>query len=366
MKGVLKLGNVSGIRLEVHWTFIFLLLWIVFIEVKRGSSVNTLLTSILFIIILFACVVLHELGHALTARNFNIKTEKIMLLPIGGVANLEKMPENPMEEFKVAIAGPLVNLAIALVLVILFPVTSYFDLTAEELIEFMNAGNFDSFVFNLFLANLVLIVFNLIPAFPMDGGRVLRALLSTQMERSKATSIAAGLGQLLAFFFFILGILFNPFLVFIALFIFLGAFGENRMEQQLHLVKNYTVQDAMLTDCTRVYEHQTIKEMISLILAGTEKHFMVVDGQQQLLGLIHFKDILQNANNPELEVKHIYQKKFEVIHPKDPLKDALKLITASKDSFIPVTDNGTIVGAIDASNLSEFILISSKIRAETS
>ncbi|WP_340202275.1 site-2 protease family protein [Ascidiimonas sp. W6] len=361
MKGILKLGKVSDIRIEVHWTFIFLIVWIVFLELNRGGTIHTILTNILFILILFTCVVLHELGHALTAKNFNIKTEKITLLPIGGVASLEKMPEKPSEELKVAIAGPLVNLAIALVLLIVFPIEKYFNLSPDKLIEFVSSGSFDSFIFNMLLANLVLIVFNLIPAFPMDGGRVLRALLAMRMKRSKATEIAAGLGQILAVLFFILGILYNPFLVLIALFIFMGAFQENKIEQQLSVVKDYKVKDAMLTHFTLVNQTHTVEYMISLILAGTEKHFMVVDDQDSLIGVIHFKDILKHANQPDLQIRDLFHKNFKTIHPEDALPEVLRLITATKENFFPVLDKNTILGALDPTNLNEFILLTAKI-----
>ncbi|XLS30682.1 site-2 protease family protein [Flavobacteriaceae bacterium M23B6Z8] len=363
MKGILSIGRISGIRIEIHWTFIFLIGWIVFLELKRGGDFYSVIGSILFIFVLFACVVLHELGHALTAKNFDIKTEKITLLPIGGIARLEKMPEKPMEELKVAIAGPLVNLAIVLFLLILFPITSYFQLPAEDLIAFINEGSTNSFIFNVFLANIILIVFNLIPAFPMDGGRILRALLATRIDRSKATTIAATLGQILAFFFFIAGLVYNPFLVIIALFIFLGAFGENQIEQQLSLLKGYTVKDAMLTQLTKVYETYTVRDMISILLAGTEKHFIVVDAKDNLKGVLHFKEILKRANEPDLQINEILNKEVKTVKPEDPLPNVLKLITENRDSYVPVVEKGAVLGAIDISNLSEFILLTAKVKA---
>ena len=202
MKGTLNIGRVSGIKVQVHWTFVFLIAWVVFLEVSRGREMPAIALSILFVLVIFGCVVLHELGHALTARRFGISTRKITLLPIGGVASLERMPEKPQQELLVAVAGPAVNVVIAILLYIVFPIHRFLDLEPEALQEMLSAISPQNFVFYLFAANVMLVVFNAIPAFPMDGGRILRALLSMTIDRVQATRIAAALGQLMAVMFF--------------------------------------------------------------------------------------------------------------------------------------------------------------------
>ncbi len=198
-----------GIRIEVHWTFTLLLIWVVFLDIQRGGTTNTALMNIILILLLFLCVILHELGHALAARRFNINTKKITLLPIGGVASLEKMPEKPGQELIVALAGPAVNVIIAMLLFLVVPMKNYFGLDADSLVQLLAAPALETLLFYLFIANVMLVVFNLIPAFPMDGGRVFRALLAFTMDRARATEIAAGLGQALAVVFFMLGLIFQ-------------------------------------------------------------------------------------------------------------------------------------------------------------
>ncbi len=245
MKGILKLGSVSGIKIEVHWTFTLLLVWVVIAELQRGGNLSSTLFSIALLLLLFVCVVLHELGHALTAKRFRIITKKITLLPIGGMATMEKLPEKPLQEIAVALAGPAVNVIIALVLYFIVPVKSYFGTEPVKILESLNTLSLETFLFYLFAANVMLVLFNLIPAFPMDGGRVFRAFLALKMDRAKATSIATRLGQLMAVFFFLLGVLYNPFLILIALFIFVSAYGENQMVQQHSLLDGHTVKEAV-------------------------------------------------------------------------------------------------------------------------
>ncbi len=294
MKGVLNLGGVAGIKIEVHWTFTLLLVWIVFLELQRGGNATSALLNVAFILVLFLCVVLHELGHALTARKFNIQTRKITLLPIGGVALLDKMPENPRQELLVALAGPAVNVVIAILLLLIIPFKSYLGLQTEEIEQLLSTINLQNFLFYILIANIMLVVFNIIPAFPMDGGRVLRALLSFKMSRVKATNIAANLGQVLAVVFFMLGMLFNPFLVLIALFIFVGAYAEKRMVQQVSILKGHKVKEAMLTNITVLNPENSMQEVVDILLAGTEKDFVVVTGDK-IVGVLYHKDMYKTC-----------------------------------------------------------------------
>jgi len=212
VKSSLQLGSYAGIRVQVHWTFWLLIVWIILRELFYGNSVESMLWSSAFILVLFLCVVLHEFGHALTARRFGINTEKITLLPIGGVASLEDMPEDPKQELLVAIAGPLVNVAIAMILYPFVSLETYINQSPEELQQSLGTIQAANFLFYLFSANTMLVLFNMLPAFPMDGGRVLRAILSLKLNRVMATRIASGVGQFLAMIFFFIGIFYNPIL----------------------------------------------------------------------------------------------------------------------------------------------------------
>ena len=358
MKGVLRLGSVFGIRIEVHWTFTLLLIWVAFLELQQGANFDRILMNEALIVFLFVCVVLHELGHALTAKKFNINTEKIILLPIGGVATLEKMPEKPGQELLVALAGPAVNVVIAILLALIVPVKSYFNFDAVVLEEILYRPTFQNFLFYLFIANVMLVFFNLIPAFPMDGGRVLRALLTFKLGRVEATKIAAGIGQVLAFFFFVLGLFFNPFLILIALFIFFGAYGENQMVKRNSLLEGSLVREATLTNITLLSPVNSIQEVVDILLAGTEKDFVVVENEK-IVGIVTQKDVIKHAKTPSLLVKDIMEKSFQTVDASIEIIKVLELMGKEKNSFFPVTDNEKLIGAIDSTNISEFILLKS-------
>lgn len=360
MKGVLKLGSVSGIKIELHWTFTLLIAWVVFLDIQQGGDLTSSLFNVSLVLILFLCVVLHELGHALTAKKFMIQTQKITLLPIGGVALLDKMPEKPKQELLVAFAGPAVNVVIAFLLFLLLPLKNYLSLKPEEMESFLNTPNLQNFLFYLFAANLMLVVFNIIPAFPMDGGRVLRALLAMNMDRVKATNIAAKTGQVFAVIFFILGLFFNPFLILIALFIFIGAYGENQMVRQTALLEGHKVKEAMLTNITLLKPENTVQEVIDILLSGTEKNFIVAQNDK-IVGILYHKDILNNSKNRSLEVKEIMQKEFKTVEETGELKDIFDLIPKEKRNFYAVTHHGNIAGAIDTTNIGEFILLKNNL-----
>lgn len=356
MKGVLKIGRVSGIKIEVHWTFTLLLIWVAFLEIQKGSDLNRILLNEALILVLFVCVILHELGHALTAKKFGVKTKNILLLPIGGVATLEKMPEKPAQELWIALAGPAVNVVIAILLLLVVPVRSYFNFDSIVLEEMLYEPTLQNFLFYLFIANVMLVVFNLIPAFPMDGGRVLRALLSFKLGRVSATNIAASIGQGLAFIFFMLGLFFNPFLILIALFIFLGAYGENQMVKQGDLLEGHVVKEATLTNITRLRPSNNLQEVIDILLAGTEKDFVVIENEK-ILGILTQKDIIKHAKTPSVLVGDIMQRKFKAVDVTTEIMKVLQSIRKEESDFYPVVENGQLVGAIDTTNISEFILL---------
>ena len=361
MKGALQLGKVSNIRIFVHWTFLFILVWVVFLEIQKGGNFESILFNLAFVLVIFLCVVLHELGHGLMAKRFGIKTTKITLLPIGGVASLEGIPENPRHELLVALAGPAVNLLIVLVLYFMIPVQGFLELHITELLEKLSEFTLGNFLFYLFVANLGLVLFNLIPAFPMDGGRVLRALLAMGTDRVKATQIAASIGQSIAVVFLLLGMLFNPFLILIALFVFLGAYGENKMVQQIALLKGHKVKEAMLTQITLLKPADTIDKVVRLILSGTEKDF-IVEEDGKPVGILTNADIIKNSKNRKKEVREIMKTTYKEIDLNAQLGEVFRSVEVQKEYFFPVLNrNGLLVGAIDLANINEFILLQAKL-----
>jgi len=362
MKGSLSLGSIAGIKVQVHWSFLLLILWIVFIGLISGMSGAGMLWNIIFVLVLFGCVVLHELGHALTAQQFNVQTQKITLLPIGGVASLEEMPEDPKQELFITLAGPAVNLLIALLLYLVIPFDFFRGLDQQQLQEFFSEISPRNFLFLLFYANLVLAAFNFIPAFPMDGGRILRALLALRMGRVRATQIAARMGQFVALIFFFFGLFYNPFLALIGVFIFFGAQSENILIQQLSILRGHKVRDAMMTNITVLDPGDTIKNVVDLILAGTERDFIVAD-DQHAVGIIYNADLMRaiRDRSNSKQVRDIMVSDFTSVSTNDDLAEIFRKAHTDKKSFFPVIDNGKLLGAIDLTNINEFMVFKSPI-----
>jgi predicted transcriptional regulator len=281
------------------------------------------------------------------------------LLPIGGIASLDSIPESPKQEFLITIAGPLVNIIIALFLYFIVPVQEFINLNFHEVIYSLNKFTIQNFLLSLFIVNVGLVVFNSIPAFPMDGGRILRAILAMKMDRVKATQIASSIGQFIAVAFLLIGLIENPFLIVIALFIFLGAYGENQMVHQLALLKGHTVEEAMMINITTFKPEDSIDLVVNKIISGTESNFVVVK-EHQVKGLLYHQDIIDNSNKNVL-VQDIMNVNFKTINPSEELKKAFSLIYSEKKSFFPVVEKSKLLGAIDAVNLNEYILLQTKL-----
>lgn len=360
MKANINLGSVSGIKIKVHWTFIFLILWIILSEIKQGGNTKSILFNISLVLAVFICVILHELGHALTAKHFGISTKKITLLPIGGMATMEKIPESPKQELLVTLAGPLVNVIIALLLYFIIPVKEFMHLNFTETLETLSSFTVQNFLFYLYIVNVALVVFNTIPAFPMDGGRILRAILAIKINRAKATQIASTIGQFIAVIFLLIGLIYNPFLIFIALVIFLGAYGENQMVHHLALLKGHTVKEALITKFTTFHPENTIKDVMDSIISGTENNFVVTENDT-VIGLLYYQDIVENVKNENYLVRDVMNTSFKTFNSNDNLNKVYQLIHSQKNSFFPVLENGKLIGVIDAINLNEFILFQPKL-----
>lgn len=358
MSWSLKIARLFGINVYIHWTFLILLAWIFLSSLGAGQNVQESLLGVVFVLALFACVVLHEYGHALTARRYGVPTRRITLLPIGGVASLEKMPEKPREELLVALAGPAVNVIIALLIFgymqlagITFPTSQLEDPSQLSL------G--DAFIPNLLAVNVILVLFNLIPAFPMDGGRVLRALLSMKFHRSKATAIAAQIGQFLAIGFVFLGFMYDFWLIFIGLFIFLGASGESRYESTRHLLTDLKVEDILMHQFTKMDAWSPISEAVDALLDGQEKEFLVTE-QGALIGTITRDDILRGLQQVGAgeRIKRIVNTDWVKLSPDMEVNEAYELMNRQKLSICPVYDeSGELRGILNTENILEAIMI---------
>lgn len=359
MKWQWKLGRFAGIDVYVHATFLLLIGWVGYSHWLEHQKWSEVFNGILFILALFSCVILHEYGHALTARKYGIKTRDITLYPIGGVARLERMPEKPIEELWVALMGPAVNVVIAAGLF------AYLFLT-ESLVplnELTVASG--SFAERLMTVNLSLVLFNLIPAFPMDGGRVLRALLAMRMDYVRATQIAANIGQGMAFLLGFIGLFSNPFLLFIALFVWIGASQEASMVQMKNSVSGIPVTRAMLTDFKTLTPRDNLSQVVGLILAGSQHDFPVVDATGKVAGILDRDSFMLalTRHGQSAPVMDFIRHDLPEVDSYEMIEMALMRLQESGTKTLPVTHGGQLVGLITAENITEYLMIRSALKA---
>ncbi len=358
-----RIGVVAGIAVYVHATFVILILWIALSYWLATHSVSAMLEGVGFILALFGCVVLHEYGHALTARRFGVRTRSITLLPIGGVASLEKMPDDPREEILVALAGPAVNVVIGVALWVVVRLSGGAD-NPQEL--GLTSG---SFLERLMVLNFVLAGFNLIPAFPMDGGRVLRAWLSLRMDPVQATRAAAGIGQALALFFGLLGLFYNPFLLFIALFVWIGAAAESGATEVRSVLAGVRVAQAMRTEFHTLSPDEPLARAVELSLSSSQKDFPVLDIRGGVLGILTYTDLLRGLKElgEQGTVGEVMETGFETVRSDEPLQSAFDRLQSCGCRVVPVLDaNGALVGLLDLDNISEIFQIRSALHAHRS
>jgi Zn-dependent protease/CBS domain-containing protein len=350
--GSARIGRFAGIDVYVHFTFPLLLVWVAVIYWNQTHTVAGVVSGLALILSLFICVVLHEYGHALTARRFGIGTRSITLLPIGGVALLESMPRDPRQEIVVALAGPAVNVAIAVVLYLLLRIGSQ-----PGALFGLDPGR-EALLPSLLAANVMLVVFNLLPAFPMDGGRVLRALLAMRMDRVRATRVAARVGQVLALGLGLLGLVGgNPFLVLVAVFVWFGAGSEaGAVEVDARLGKQAAGR-AMITDFRTLAPDDPLSHAVDLTLAGSQKDFPVVEGDR-LAGVATQAAILRGLRDigPQGLVEQVMAP-AQTADVGAPLVELLQRVRASDTRLVCITRAGRLAGIVDLDNISEFLRI---------
>ncbi|MCL4846730.1 MAG: CBS domain-containing protein [Acidobacteria bacterium] len=347
-----RIATVSGIPVYVHGTFLALIAFFLVSDLTSGRTLWAALGTVVFILAVFGAVVLHEFGHAFAARHYGIRTRDITLLPIGGLARLERIPEIPRQELWVALAGPAVNVVIVVVGVLALVVLGLGvpALSVEAL-----AG---SAVGRFLAVNLFLALFNLIPAFPMDGGRALRAVLAERMDYLRATEIAASLGQGLALLFGFLGLFTNPFLLFIALFVWMGASAETSVVSVRLAVAGLPVARAMITDFRVVDAGDPLRHAADLVVAGTQQDFPVVE-HGRLVGVLTRDALVRAIRDRGLDapVGEVMVREFETVDVRDLLEQALTRLNASACPVLPVLDAGRVVGLLTSDNVGEFVMI---------
>jgi Zn-dependent protease/CBS domain-containing protein len=356
MRWAWKIATVAGIPVRIHATFLLLLVFLFGSRVAGGQSPAHAAEGVGLIVAVFACVVLHEFGHALTARRYGVRTRDITLLPIGGVARLERIPEKPSQEIAVALAGPAVNVAISACLgVVLFLHYGIRGMGHAPLL----AGDF---LAQLLAINVFLAVFNLIPAFPMDGGRVLRALLATRLDYLRATQIAANIGQGIALLFGLAGIVWNPMLLFIALFVFIGAGQEAATVRLRSAFDDVPVARAMIRDFRTLRPEDPLSRAVELLLAGHQQDFPVVGERpgDPPVGVLTRADLLTAlaGGNTDRRVDEVARRGCGTADPREMLEGVFARMQERNCPAVPVVDaTGTVIGMVTLENVGELAMV---------
>jgi Zn-dependent protease/CBS domain-containing protein len=354
MSWSLPILRVGGTQLRIHVTFLLLIGWLGFGYYTAGGSAEAA-SRVLFILLLFLCVVLHEFGHALAAKSFGINTPDITLLPIGGVARLERMPEEPKQELIIALAGPAVNVVIALGLLIAIDWRGAADSAVVD------ASTLPA---KLLAINVMLVLFNLLPAFPMDGGRVLRALLATRLSYARATQIAASIGQGCAFVFGFIGLLWNPFLLFIALFVYIGASQEAALAQMKDVSRRFPVSSAMVREFRSLPMTATLQEAVDALLATSQHDFPVVDESGSVAGILTRHDLISalRKDDPTIRVADVMRRDIPTVTTGTRFEEAFRIMQECNCPVVPVLDSmKRLVGLLTPENVSELMMVQSAL-----
>src|SRR5688500_3061374 len=353
MKWVYTIGRIKGTEIKVHLTFVLFLVWWAMMGYQE-AGVSGAISAALLLLALFACILLHEFGHILMARRFGVRTPDVILLPIGGVARLERIPDEPKQELLIALAGPAVTAALAVIFYVLLRLTGG-DAGVDEL------NPIAPFLNQLLVTNVWLLLFNMIPAFPMDGGRVLRALLASRMGMVRGTRVAATLGQTLALAGGHYGITAQrPFLVLIAFFVFLGASAEAEVVETRAAGDGLRVSQMMVTDFRTIPVYATLADAVELLLSGEQREFPVLDNNGSIEGMLTRDNLIRglSRSGPTAPVTEAMTHDVPVVTPNLGFQDALERLRSSRLPALPVVEPaGGLVGLLTSDNITDLLLV---------
>ncbi len=339
-----------------------LIIWVAAININQGANAAQVLMSILFVMVLFVCVTLHELGHSLAARRYGIDTKGITLLPIGGMANIEGMPEKPKQEVVVTLAGLIVNVIIAAVLWVVIKLIPGYGFDTD-----FQAINSKNFLILLMYTNLLIVAFNLIPAFPMDGGRILRALLALKYKRVKATKYSMMAGQVFGAFFALAGLFINPFLFVIGVFVFIGARSEYMQVKFSSLLTDYQAKDIVMDDYTVLKPDDPLQKAVDIMLKTRQRGFLISSEEDDdIMGILTRDNLingLANHNNDE-DVSLVMTTDFKKVEAGTSLQKVFQIMQQGKLDLLPVFENDKLFGVIDQENIQEFISVQTALHKD--
>lgn len=350
MRWTLRLGRVAGIPIQVHATFLLLVAWVAWIYWRIDPTITSVRDGVVFLLVVFGIVVLHELSHALTARAFGVGTTDITLLPIGGISRLERQPERPHQELLVALAGPALNYVLAAVCLAVLLARG--PATPEALLP----GQ--SFVADLLWVNVALGTFNLLPAFPMDGGRALRAGLSMVTTRVRATRIAAFLGKVMAAVFVVVGLMWSPVLALIGFFVWLAASAESATADMQRAMEGLAVRDAMITEVQTVAPTDPLASPVHLMLSSFQQDFPVVEGQR-IVGMLPQEALLEGLVRlgHAGPVSAVMAREFQAARPEEDLFEVAGRLRGRARRCLPVVRDGALLGVVTIDNVAELLRV---------
>ncbi len=356
-----RIATIFGIPIHLHWTLGLFVLFFIWFAKQEALSTENIALLFGFVIALFCCILLHEFGHSLTAKRFGVKTRDIILSPIGGLARLESIPNDPWKEFKIAINGPLVNLLIAIILVVFILLFGY------PILPDINNGvvsiGSSNFLQMLMYTNIGVFMFNLIPAFPMDGGRILRSLLSLKLGRVSATKWASILGKLLAICFTLYAVFHGHLLlIIIGPFIYFLAGQEYRQVLLSDKMKTTILSEIMVTKFTKVYNDEPINSLLESVELTDEKNFLVYDHEDQICGSLPELFLEEIKNNPSsyTSVNEISSPNFLYVESKQSVDKVFQIMKEKGLAIVAVVEKEIVVGVVDRTTISRFIFENTK------
>lgn len=368
MGSSVRLFRVWGIDVQVHWSFLLILVYGAFLYSGRGNPLVGAVYGIVVILLLFVCVLLHEFGHALTAKYFKVNVPHITLLPIGGVAQLERMPRQPFQEFLIAIAGPAVNFVLTVLLLPIALLVVGLGMGSGNLSSLlayaqtrMMTPSLDGLLVYLAVTNFALGIFNLLPAFPMDGGRVLRSLLALAMPYVRATRIAVMVGRVIAIGMAFMGLGGNIMLLLIAFFVYVGGRGELEAVESRYVLKDIRARQALNREARQVFTSEPIDKAVDLIMTTYQADFPVFDLGSNFVGVLTRPRLVgflraQGREGRIVDVM-IPAQEIPVVAPDTTLADVWDRMMEAGSRVVAVKEQGRFLGLITLDDISELIQV---------
>lgn len=355
MKGSFKIAQIRGVNVFIHWTFLLLAGWLLLAYLRYGAGPAQVAWVVLFILAVSVCILFHEAGHAIVASRFGIRARNIVILPVGGIASIEKFPDNPFQELMISLAGPVVNLVIALLV--------WAPGTPHESFRTL-PGNLDitpwqAFFYSLRVANLGLALFNLIPAFPLDGGRVLRAILAFRLNYVRATTVATIIGKVTAIILIAGGILLlNPIPAITGIFIVFSADTEEYYLRLRSLVAGIKLHEVLMYDFTSLQAEMTVEEASGILASNHNKYFILMEGTLPI-GSVNRLEIIKAIAEMRyaMSLRDLIKEPLECLDGSENVQDVLEKLARDEEHIYPVLDQGRFAGIVTLDHIIEYLLL---------